>query len=244
MLLHGTSQQLLAVGSVLGTSQLPRHRQAARGNVCQQPCQALIPSASIPGLPQSCTGQLQTEEEKELKPGARSMFTARGAVQKNPRDCALLVIPGSVSQGTCPGLGKCGNTSVGQEENKGRWITPASAVPAQQGQRGTGKPPGDTELSVTAEERARGGGSTQRGDGHPECPWSCTCSSPQPGAAQRSSWMEHLPCQDQHCPRTVTGPRNNDLQDDFQIISIRTQRFAQEVQSGSEQKLFSFAFRA
>lgn len=38
------------------------------------------------------------------------------------------------------------------------------------------------------------------------------------------------------------GPRNNDLQNDFQIISIRTQRFAQEVQSGSEQKLFSFAF--
>lgn len=40
------------------------------------------------------------------------------------------------------------------------------------------------------------------------------------------------------------GPRNNDLQGDFQIISIRTQRFAQEAQSVSEQKLFSIVFSA
>lgn len=179
------------------------------------------------------------------------MFTARGAVQKNPRDCALLVIPGSVSQGTCPGLGKCGNTSVGQEENKGRWVTPASAVPAQQGQRGTGKPPGDTELSVTAEERARGGRSTQRGDGHPERGWTPRVSLelhmqlPSAWSCPKEQLDGAPPLPGPALPQdSDRAPRNNDLQDDFQIISIRTQRFAQEVQSGSEQKLFFIALGA
>lgn len=53
--------------------------------------------------------------------------------------------------------------------------------------------------------------------------------------------MEPLPCQD--CP-SDKWPGNSDLQDDLQIIAIRTQRFAQEVQSVSEQKLLFIVFSA
>lgn len=154
------------------------------------PCQALIPSASIPGLPQSCTGQLQTEEEKELKPGARSMFTARGPVQKKPQGLCTpcntrLNFTGDVSWFREMWKYKCWAGGEQREMGNSCQCCTCTAVTTW-----TGKPPGDTELNVTHCRGERQGsaatreeGAAQRGDGHTDCPWSCTCSSSHPRAA-------------------------------------------------------------
>lgn len=160
----------------------PQHRQAAKGSLCWlRPLPGThIPCDSMPGFLQSCTGHLQTEEENKLKPGAKSMLTARGLVQKKtPRDCALLVIPGPISQGTCPGLGKRGNTSVGQKKNKGRWFVPVLYLHSSDNSA-QGQAPGDTAERHSLQRRGTG-----------ECCYTGGRSTPERGCTHSMSLELH-----------------------------------------------------
>lgn len=136
------------------------------------------------------------------------MLTARGLAQEkkknNPRDCAFLVIPGLISQGTCPGLGKRGNTSVGQEENKGRWLVPVLYLLSSDS-RDREKLLHDTELScLTAEERDRAG----LLPGRKQHPREGMHTQRVPGAAHAASFTLQLPegAAGWSSARTNTGP--------------------------------------